>query len=80
MAGQGRDQVNVSGIGSEFAELLEAAGVDTFPALARRNVANLTKAMAEVNETKKLTRRVLSEKEVAKWIEQAKTLPRMLKY
>jgi predicted flap endonuclease-1-like 5' DNA nuclease len=74
------DLYRVSGIGSEFAELLEAAGVDTVPALARRNAANLTKAMAEVNETKKLTRRVPSEKEVSKWIEQAKTLPRMLEY
>ena len=74
------DLYRISGIGSEFAELLEASGVDTVPALARRNAANLTKAMAEVNESKKLTRRVPSEKEVAKWIEQAKTLPRMLEY
>lgn len=74
------DLYRVSGIGSEFAELLEAAGVDTVPALARRNVANLTKAMVEVNENKKLPRRMPLEKEVAKWIEQAKTLPRMLEY
>lgn len=48
------------------------------PALARRNAANLTKAMVAVNEIKKLTRRMSSEKEVAKWVKQAKTLPRML--
>jgi predicted flap endonuclease-1-like 5' DNA nuclease len=74
------DLFRISGIGSEFAELLEAAGVDTVPELARRNAANLAKAMADLNEKKKLTRRVPSESEVAKWVEQAKSLPRMLEY
>ena len=74
------DLYRVSGVGSEFAELLEAAGVDTVPALARRNPANLTKAMLEINEKKKLTRRAPTEKEVTKWVEEAKTLPRMLTY
>lgn len=74
------DLFRISGVGSEFAELLEAAGVDTVPELARRNAANLTKAMAELNDKKKLTRRVPSESEVSKWVEQAKSLPRMLEY
>jgi predicted flap endonuclease-1-like 5' DNA nuclease len=74
------DLYRISGVGSEYAELLEAAGVDTVPALARRNAANLTTAMAEVNEQKKLTRRVPTETEVTKWIAQAKELPRMLEY
>ncbi len=74
------DLYRINGVGSEYSELLEAAGVDTVPELAQRNAANLTKAMEEVNEQKKLTRRVPSEKEVIKWIEQAKELPRMLHY
>lgn len=74
------DLYRVDGIGSEYSELLEAAGVDTVPELARRNPANLAKALAEVNEAKKLTRRVPGEVEVAKWIEQAKKLPRALHY
>lgn len=74
------DLYRINGVGSEYAELLEAAGVDTVPELARRNAANLTTAMAEVNEQKKLTRRVPSETEVSKWIAQAKELPRMLEY
>lgn len=74
------DLYRVSGVGSEFAELLEAAGVDTVPELARRNPANLTKMLEEANELKKLTRRVPTEKEVTKWIEHAKTLPRSLEY
>ncbi|MGL1833495.1 DUF4332 domain-containing protein [Rhodocyclaceae bacterium SMB388] len=74
------DLYRINGVGSEYAELLEAAGVDTVPELARRNAANLTTAMAEVNEQKKLTRRVPTETEVTKWIAQAKELPRMLEY
>lgn len=74
------DLYRIKGIGSEFSELLEAAGVDTVPDLARRNAANLTTAMEEVNEAKKLTRRTPKESEVANWIEQAKQLPRMLHY
>ena len=74
------DLYRVSGVGSEYAELLEVAGVDTVPELARRNAASLTQAMAAVNQEKKLTRQVPTESEVAKWVEQAKGLPRMLEY
>lgn len=74
------DLYRINGIGSEFAELLEAAGVDTVPELAQRNPENLTKKMEEVNAEKKLTRRNPSLSEVTKWIEQAKTLPRVLEY
>ena len=74
------DLYRIDGIGSEFSELLEAAGVDTVPELAMRNPANLTEALANLNEEKKLTRRVPSETEVTKWIEQAKGLPRVLEY
>jgi predicted flap endonuclease-1-like 5' DNA nuclease len=74
------DLYRISGVGSEYSELLEAAGVDTVPELAKRNAANLTQAMATVNQEKKLTRQVPTESEVTKWIEQAKGLPRMLEY
>lgn len=74
------DLYRVDGIGQEYSELLEAAGVDTVPELATRNPANLTKMLAETNEAKKITRRVPSEKEVTKWVEQAKNLPRALEY
>jgi predicted flap endonuclease-1-like 5' DNA nuclease len=74
------DLYRISGIGSEFAELLEAAGVDTVPELAQRNAANLATAMAKTNETKKLSRRTPSEAEVAKWVAQARNLPRVLEY
>lgn len=74
------DLYRISGVGAEYAELLEAAGVDTVPELARRRADNLTTAMADLNTAKKLVRRVPTETEVAKWVEQAKGLPRMLEY
>ncbi len=74
------DLYRINGIGSEFSELLEEAGVDTVPELARRNPANLAEALAKVNLEKKSTRRTPSESEVIKWIEQAKDLPRVLEY
>ena len=69
------DLFRIRGVGSEFAELLERSGVDTVKELATRNAANLAAKMAEVNEEKKLTRRVPSEKEVAGWVSQAGELP-----
>ena len=74
------DLYRIKGVGSEYADLLEAAGVDTVPELAQRNASNLAAKLAEVNETKKLVRTVPSEKVVADWVEQAKGLPRMIEY
>jgi predicted flap endonuclease-1-like 5' DNA nuclease len=68
------DLMRVSGIGSEFSQLLEAAGVDTVKELRTRNAENLTAKMAEVNAAKKLTRRVPTSAEVAKWIGAAKEM------
>jgi hypothetical protein len=69
------DLMRISGVGKEFSELLEAAGVDTVRELQHRNAENLTEKMKDVNEAKKLTRRVPNLAEVEKWIEQAKQLP-----
>lgn len=74
------DLYRIDGIGSEFSELLEKAGVDTVPELAQRNATQLAKKLAEVNKASKLTRRVPSAKDVSKWIAEAKTLPRVLQY
>src|SRR5690606_22042420 len=74
------DLYRIDGVGSEYSELLEAAGVDTVPELAQRKPESLAQKIAEVAKAKKLTRRVPGEAEVAKWVEQAKTLPRMLEY
>ena len=68
------DLMRISGVGSEYSELLEAAGVDTVKELRNRNAANLAAKMAEVNVSRKLTRALPAEKAVSQWIEQAGTL------
>jgi len=68
----------IVGIGPEYAELLEAAGVDSVPELAQRNVENLVTALTETNDARSLVRQVPSAAEVADWIEQAKALPRVV--
>jgi predicted flap endonuclease-1-like 5' DNA nuclease len=74
------DLFRIKGIGEEYADLLEAAGVDTVPELSQRNPDNLHKKIAEINEEKKLVRRVPTQPEVGGWVEQAKQLPRALTY
>ena len=70
------DLMRIKGIGGEYSELLEAAGVDTVPELAQRNAGNLAAKMEEVNAEKKLVRALPSEKQVSEWINQAKSLPK----
>lgn len=74
------DLFRVKGIGPQFAELLEAAGVDTVKELGHRNAANLAAKMLEVNEEKHLVRRVPVEIEVQRMIDQAKELPGVMTY
>ena len=74
------DLFRVKGIGPQFSELLEAAGVDTVKELRNRNAANLAAKMLEVNEEKHLCRRTPVEMEVAKFIEIAKTLEPVVSY
>lgn len=74
------DLYRIKGIGSEYSDLLEAAGVDTVPELALRKASNLTQKMIEVNKVKKLVRKLPVESQVANWIEQAKKLPRVITY
>ena len=72
------DLFRINGIGPQFAELLEAAGVDTVKELKHRVAANLAAKLLECNEEEHLVRRVPVEKEVQKMIDQAKELePRM---
>ncbi|MGI9326048.1 MAG: DUF4332 domain-containing protein [Pseudomonadales bacterium] len=72
------DLCRIKGVAGEYSELLEAAGVDTVPELAQRNADNLAAKMQEVNDDKKLVRSVPSAKQVAAWVEQAKSLPRVI--
>ena len=74
------DLFRVKGVGQEYADLLEAAGVDTVPELAQRVPANLHQKLLEVNEEKKLVRKPPVLSQVESWVEQAKTLHRVVTY
>lgn len=66
------DLMRISGVGPQFSELLEAAGVDTVKELRNRNAENLATAMSETNAEKKLAKSSPASKMVQEWIEQAK--------
>jgi predicted flap endonuclease-1-like 5' DNA nuclease len=74
------DRMRIKGVGEDYAELLEAAGVDTVKELKYRNPRNLAKAMAEANMKRKLVRLLPSEVVVVRWIENAKKLPLKITY
>jgi len=74
------DLFRIKGIGEEYSDLLEEAGVDTVAELAQRNPENLYRALAETNRAKKLVRRLPSQEQVADWVAQAKALPRVVEY
>jgi predicted flap endonuclease-1-like 5' DNA nuclease len=73
------DLMRIDGVGVEYSDLLEAAGVDSPAELARRNPANLTATVARlVGDQPGLVRRTPAEREIADWIEQAKRLPKLV--
>jgi predicted flap endonuclease-1-like 5' DNA nuclease len=74
------DLFRIKGVGEEYADLLEEAGVDTVVELAQRNPENLYQKILEVNLSKKLVRQLPTSAQVADWIVQAKKLPRVINY
>jgi predicted flap endonuclease-1-like 5' DNA nuclease len=74
------DLFRVKGISEEYADLLEAAGVDTIPELAQRNAQNLLAKLKETNTQKNLVRKLPGPRQIEDWIAQAKALPRVISY
>ena len=74
------DLMRVSGIGTQFGQLLESAGVDTVKELGQRSPENLVAVMARINEEKHLTRVVPSLETVAKWVDDAKEIEPVLSH
>ena len=74
------DLYRINGVGPQFAELLEAAGVDTVKELRHRVPENLQKKLEEVNAQKNLVNRVPAVAEVQKMVDKAKDLPPMVEY
>ncbi len=74
------DLKRIKGVGSEYADLLEASGVDTVPELAQRNPEHLHSTMKETNQKKMIVRRLPTAKQIGGWIQDARVLPRMIHY
>lgn len=74
------DLFRIKGVGEEYSDLLEEAGVDTVPELAQRNPEHLHQKLVAVNQEKKLVRQLPTRSQVSDWIEQAKRLPRVIAY
>ena len=74
------DLYRVSGIGAQYSDLLEAAGVDTVPELATRKPEALLEALAKVNEKKNLVNLITGLSRVEAWVKQAKSLKRVVEY
>jgi len=74
------DLIRIKGVGEEYSDLLEEAGVDTVVELGTRNAENLQKKMEEVNEAKNLVRKTPTIDQVTDWVKEAKTLPRVIEY
>ena len=74
------DLLRINGVGQEYSDLLEEAGVDTVVELAQRNPDYLHEKILGINKTKQLVRKSPSLNQVKDWIEQAKSLPRKIEY
>jgi len=74
------DLMRINGVGEEYSDLLEEAGVDTIAELANRKPEDLLQKITETNEKEKLVRRPPVLKQVQKWVEEAKKLPRKVEY
>jgi predicted flap endonuclease-1-like 5' DNA nuclease len=75
------DLMRIKGVGSEYSDLLEAAGVDSPAELARRNAANLATTVQEVVAARPgIVRRIPTEAELQGWIDQSKDLPKVVEH
>ncbi len=74
------DLFRIKGVGGQYSDLLEKAGVDTVVELSKRVAGNLVSRMAEVNQAKNLVNKLPGEKQIKNWIDQAKKLPRVVSY
>lgn len=75
------DLMRIDGVGSEYSDLLEAAGVDSPAELARRNATNLATTIDEVVAARpSIVRRAPNAKELQGWIDQSKKLPKVVEH
>jgi predicted flap endonuclease-1-like 5' DNA nuclease len=74
------DLMRIKGVGEEYSELLERAGVDTVKELRNRNPNSLYEAMSQANETLKIVRRLPKLSDVESWVREAKESEPLLTY
>jgi predicted flap endonuclease-1-like 5' DNA nuclease len=74
------DLYRVRGVGSEYAELLEKAGVDTVKELGKRRPEHLVRQLTQVNRRRRLVRRLPGLKRVMRWVAAAKKLRPLVTY
>jgi len=74
------DMFRIRGIGSQYSDLLEAAGVDTVRELAMRKAETLTETLAKVNAEKNKVNKLPNLSQVKNWIQIAKSLPKGVEY
>lgn len=75
------DLMRLTGVGSEYADLLEAAGVDSCAELVQRNAAGLAVTFQELDAARpNVIRRIPTEAEVAGWIAEARTLEQVVSH
>ena len=69
------DFMRIKGVGSQYAELLEAVGLQSVRQLRAVRAEELERRMVRVNGNGRLTRALPARKTIARWIEQARRLP-----
>ncbi len=74
------DLYRIKGVGSQYSELLERAGVDTVVELSKRVPDNLHAAMLKINEAKHVVHVMPALKQVKSWVSQAKKMKRVVTY
>jgi predicted flap endonuclease-1-like 5' DNA nuclease len=74
------DLIRIKGIGEEYSNLLEEAGVDTVSELRQSHANNLYKSLVEINREKFLVRRIPSKRDVENWVKQAKSLKEVVRF
>ncbi|MHA1208997.1 MAG: DUF4332 domain-containing protein [Candidatus Freyarchaeota archaeon] len=74
------DFIRIKGVSEEYSDLLEEAGVQDVPDLAKQDAESLYAKLQELNEEKELVRKLPTLKEISTWIDQAKKLPKMIEY
>ena len=74
------DLMRINGVGSEYADLLEAAGVDSAAELAQRNAKNLAETFQELDAARNTVRNIPAEGVIQGWIDQAKTMDKVVSH